>query len=512
VRTLAIAALLGAVVWSGIRWGSSVAGGSDSYCYAHQAERWAAVLRDALRGQTGQLQAVEPLALAAPWPGPAAAFAPIGHRPSPTVDGAIVPVCPAGLSIAMAPVLLVGGRDAIFLVVPVFGALLVAAIYVLGSRYGTRIGIGAALLVAGSPPFLYQLIQPMSDVPAAALWLLAVASATGVKPRAPIVAGLATAAAVLMRPNLVPLAIPIGAFLLLRSERSWSERLKCAMVYALCAIPGVFAVALIQETFYGSPLASGYGSLDVLFSIDNVTRNASRYVAWMSLAHTPAWLLGVLSPVLLPGALTGLLLGVAFVNVAVYLPYVVFDEWWYLRFLLPAIAIALVLTVASFDALWRRLRLPAATTAVVVASVLLGAICLSHARTLGVFRLQQLEAKFERAGAFVRDRLPQNALIITAWHSGSIRFYAGRPTLVWEEIDPAWFEPMLAWTRAQRLEPFLLFETREEPLFRQRFAASPVGALDWPPMAEIASQVRIYRPDDRERYRQGTQPPTEYVR
>jgi hypothetical protein len=61
------------------------------------------------------------------------------------------------------------------------------------------------------------------------------------------------------------------------------------------------------------------------------------------------------------------------------------------------------------------------------------------------------------------------------------------------------------------LEPFLLLETREEPLFRRRFTSSPLGALDWPPAAEVASRVRIYRPDDRERYYQGRQPPVEYA-
>jgi hypothetical protein len=58
-----------------------------------------------------------------------------------------------------------------------------------------------------------------------------------------------------------------------------------------------------------------------------------------------------------------------------------------------------------------------------------------------------------------------------------------------------------------------MLDSREEPLFRQRFSAqSALGRLDWPPAAEIVSQVRVYRPDDRERYLRGAQPPTEYFR
>jgi hypothetical protein len=67
--------------------------------------------------------------------------------------------------------------------------------------------------------------------------------------------------------------------------------------------------------------------------------------------------------------------------------------------------------------------------------------------------------------------------------------------------------------RSRGFEPFLLFETWEEPAFRTRFGAqSVIGRLDWRPAAEVASQVRVYRPGDRERYLRGVQPPTEYVR
>src|SRR5688572_18382809 len=146
MRRAGIALLLAAVVAVGLRWGTFVAGGSDSYCYVHQAERWA----------SGRLQVPEPLALEAPWPNAPLTFAPAGHVPSPSVAGAIVPICPAGLSIAMAPFLAIGGRDAVFIVVPLFGALLVAATFVLGRRFGARVGLASAILASCSPVFLYQ--------------------------------------------------------------------------------------------------------------------------------------------------------------------------------------------------------------------------------------------------------------------------------------------------------------------------------------------------------------------
>ena len=78
MRRAALALLLATVVFAGVHWGTFVAGGSDSYCYAAQAERWA----------SGRLRVVEPLALEAPWPNAAMTFAPAGHVPSPVMPGA----------------------------------------------------------------------------------------------------------------------------------------------------------------------------------------------------------------------------------------------------------------------------------------------------------------------------------------------------------------------------------------------------------------------------------------
>jgi hypothetical protein len=92
-----------------------------------------------------------------------------------------------------------------------------------------------------------------------------------------------------------------------------------------------------------------------------------------------------------------------------------------------------------------------------------------------------------------------------------VRFYGRRKTLVWDQLDPAWLDRALVYIRAKGYEPYLLLERREEPDFRQRFAGSAVARLDWPPMVEIGSQVRIYRPEDRDRYFRGTPPATEFV-
>jgi hypothetical protein len=502
MRRVAVAVLVAATSAVGVGWGTFAAGGSDSFCYLHQAQRWA----------SGMLLAPEPLALEAPWPDAPLTVAPAGHIPSPTVPGTIVPICPAGLSMAMAPLIAVGGIQAAFLLVPLFGGLLVAATYLAGSRFGRRIGLASALVTAASPIVLYQLVQPMSDVPAAALWMAAVAAATSTRRDAARWAGVASGTAIVVRPNLVFLAVPLAAFLLWRSERPARRRVWDGAVFSVGVLAGSAIVALVQLAFYGSPLRSGYGPLAGLFDVGNVVPNALRYATWLTETQTLSWLLALLAPALLPGALSRLFAALVLVNFACYLPYAVFEDWSYVRFLLPTLPLVLILMVASIDAICRRVMPWTARPIVAVATVALVIAGVREAEARQAFRLHALEARYVQAGSFVARRLAENTFVITSWQSGSVRFYSGRPTLVWDQLDPTWLDRAVAFLRERGFEPVLLFESWEEPLFRQRFRSSILGALDWPPAVEIAARVRIYRLEDREKYRAGVQAPTEYVR
>jgi hypothetical protein len=505
VLALLVAVTMG-VTWT---WGSFVAGGSDSYCYLHQATRWADAL---VHLSTDRLQPVEPLALEAPWPNADAAFAPVGHIASPTVPGASVPVCASGLSILMAPLVAAGGREAAFLLMPAMAGLLVLATAIAGSRFGARVGLASALLVAASPVVLYQAVQPMSDVTAAALWVLAAAMATDTRRSHGIVAGLAAGLAITVRPNLLPIGVVIGLFLLLRVERGWQERLALAFAFAAGSAAGCVVVALIQLTFYGSPFSSGYGSLAALFALEHVGPNLQRYASWLWQTQSLVVLLALAAPLLLPGHISALFLGMFAVNVALYAPYTVFDDWSFLRFLLPTIPLVLVLGVAAFDGVWRRLRLPAPAIALGVATLALSVFTVGEARDRHAFRLQGMEARFRTAGEWVGRELPANAIAIAGWHSGSVRFYGNRATLMWDGIDSGSLDGALEFLRARGYQPYFVFESWEEPEFRRHFRGSTAAALDWPPVAEIASQVRVYDVAGRDRYFRGEGQPTRYVR
>jgi hypothetical protein len=296
-----------------------------------------------------------------------------------------------------------------------------------------------------------------------------------------------------------------------------------AAVYALWSAPGCLLVAAIQHSLYGSPLASGYGSLQVLFSIDHIAPNLIRYATWLWSSETPAILLVAIAPFVIPGSLSTVLLALFLVNVVLFVPYLVFDDWSFLRFLLPTIPFLMVLVAAVLDAIvvrvlhagmspvhvWPR---RGAAAAIVLPVAVMAPAMVQQARVRHAFELQGMEARFAHAGEFVARRLPANALVITDYESGSVPFYSGRRTLAWRALDPMWLDRAVAFVENQGLEPYLMFERWEEREFRERFAASRFGSLDWPPMAEVATQVRVYRVADRDRYRSGSAIPTEYVR
>jgi hypothetical protein len=458
---IAAAASLAALVFA-IAWSSRAAGGSDSSCYALQAEAFA----------HGQATLASPVAAALSG-APNAVFAPAGFLPSPRTFGAAVPICAPGLALAMAPAWRIRPA-AVFLVVPISAALLVWLTFVLGRLVdGDETGACAAVLVACSPIFLYQAVQPMSDVPAAAAWLAALVSAS------PLASGVWASIALLIRPNLA-LLVPL---------LPWRKRGQPPWSHVLGAAPGVLVLLALNAVRYGSPLASGYGPTDVLFSLAHVLPNATRYTRWMIETQSPFVLLALAAPFLLRrdvarARLAWISLAAVALVEATYLAYTVFDDWWYLRFLLPALPLLLALSVAAVRALAGRASAAALT-------LVLSVWYLHAARDRHVTELQALEARFARAGEYAARHLPSNAVVVAGQESGGIRFHGGRDTIAWDAIPPAELDATLASLRANGRAPYFALEDGEDERFRQRFAGQRAGALDWRPMEELSGPPRV---------------------
>jgi hypothetical protein len=252
-------------------------------------------------------------------------------------------------------------------------------------------------------------------------------------------------------------------------------------------VPGVVLLGAIQFVRYGSPLASGYGPFGDLFALANVAPNLARYPRWLVETHTPFvwfWLLAPLWIVRTAAAVkpfAWLCYAFCLAVTAAYLPYVYFQpqEWFYTRFLLPALPLMLLLGCAVAIDLLRRL-LPRAAV-VPVAACLAAALavwCGLRVHALGVFELRASEQKYPAAGAFVRERLPASAIVLAMQHSGSLRYYSGRRTLRWDLLDPHALDAAVAAVRASGHEPFAVLDRVEVAEFRSRFAGAGQGAVD----------------------------------
>src|SRR5207245_5515340 len=165
----------------------------------------------------------------------------------------------------------------------------------LGQRAGSPlIGAAAAIILASSPVFLFQLLWPMSDIPAAAFWTAALLCALTPRRYASIAAGLYASVAIAIRPNLAPLAAILFVFLFL-TNRGWRA-------FALAVLPSFCLIALVNAYLYGSPLLSGYGGLGTLYALGNGPINVTRYGGWLLTTQTPPRPLALAGPAAPPRA------------------------------------------------------------------------------------------------------------------------------------------------------------------------------------------------------------------
>ena len=498
--SLVIAALcVLAVAAVGFRFGTYAAGGSDSSCYALMADAFAA----------GKMQPSSDLVAEVPWPEAPKTFTPGGFVPSETRPSASAPVCAPGFSLLLAPLAVIGGPDAVFILSPIAGALLVWLTF-LAARHiaGPLAGAMAAVLVAASPPMLYQVVQPMNDVATAALWMATFVALVG---RRWTVAGVCCGLALLVRPNLLPLGA-IAAFFV-ATNRSATRAGVGAFLAA--ALPFGLIVLWLNSALYGSPRRTGYGQLGSLFGHQAAAINAPRYLSWLIETHTPFPLLAFAAPFVVPGdrrSEAWLATGLILATCLIYFIYTPFDEWSYLRFLLPAIALMLVLACSATVTVLQ--YAPVAGRIVVIGAIVagIGLFCVREAKDRLAFNLRFLEQRYRSAGRVVGDRLPPNAVVLSVWDSGAVRFHGRREALSWAGLDPVWLDRGLAWLDAHGRPPYILLESWEEQPFRDRFGAhSDIGKLDWPPKYEVDRAVRIYDPKDRARYDRGEGIQTEYL-
>jgi hypothetical protein len=479
-----------AAVWAltaGLLFGTFAAGGADSYGYVSQALLFA----------EGRLVDTVPLDSSYEWPHAHKTMTPLGFRMG-TQPGVIAPTYPPGLPLLMMPATFVSAR-AVYFVVPLFGMLAVWLTYRLGRACGDPLAAGiAAALVSVSPTFLFQVVQPMSDVPATACWLAALLLAARTTSPAPGSAGAAASLAILIRPNLAPLAIV--PLLLVTSSVPRGRRLRSAALFVGAMIPAGLALVWIQSFRYGSAFGSGYGDLDHLFSWRNVGPNLERYPRWLTETHTWFIWLAIVAPFVLlrRDARVRALGWAAFAFsaglLAIYLPYAYFQphEWNYSRFLLPAIPLLLLLATMVAAVAIRKVPPPARLPIASLLFLTLIGFCLRTAEQRHAFSIRHGEQRYLKVGDYVHRRLPADAIVFAGQHSGSIRLYGRRPIVRSDLLEPDALDPVLATLRSNGRMPFMVVDEVEFTEFRARFGAARQAGVDQARLVGLVENVRIY--------------------
>jgi 4-amino-4-deoxy-L-arabinose transferase-like glycosyltransferase len=457
-----------------------IAGGSDAYGYVSQAELWLA------RSPVVHQPWVEHV----PWPNGAWTFSPLGYRPADHHGtGSIVPTYSPGLPMLMAAAKFIAGHCALFAVVPLSLAASVLATYGIGRRLGSPwAGVIGGWLVATSPVVLEVAVESLTDVPVMAAWALAFVLLMGRGAGAAVGSGLCAALAILIRPNLVPLAAPLGLWFLIRrtgANRAAAIRVRDAVLFALAVAPGIASVALINRHFYAAASASGYGDLGSMFGLPHVWPNLQRFVVWIAETQTPLAFLGLgalFVPLrrFWPAVPDRRIFAVIVLFVAmlwgIYSAYLVFDSPGYLRFLLPAwplmfVALGSVLTAAG------RAYGAAARWICALLAILLGAWNAHTAVSRGALDQRQAARHEAPIGRLVREHTAGNSVILAVHRSGSLRYYAGRITMRYDMLDPEWLDRSVAWFDARGVRVYAVLDEREAAEAKNRFASQRLSAV-----------------------------------
>jgi 4-amino-4-deoxy-L-arabinose transferase-like glycosyltransferase len=440
-----------------------VAGGSDSSGYLNSARLLT----------TGRLQTEVrvPSEFGVPSEVTRKHFSPAGFNTFPG-NPHLAPVYPIGLPLhfALAGKLL-GGNAGPFLV------QLLAAVGAVGLCYrlSRELGIDYALSAAGAamlavfPVFIFTSIQTLSDT-LATTWTL-VALLCGLRARVSacwaIACGAALAIGVLVRPTNLAVAPALIVLIGLNVRRlAW---------FVAGGVPGAVWLAFYNHQLFGGALRSGYGNIYADFGLQHFGPGVRHFIRWI-LLFLPAPTLAFPIAALMdrPGRkreLVALLLAaVAFIGL--YLFYEIFrEDWWCLRYILPAIAALIPAGLLGAEAIargpgsrWPRAFRPALALVLTVWAV---GNSWYWTKRLSVFQVPKYERAYADAARAVRAQAPPGALVVCAQLSGALYYYTDLPTLIFDAITPEEFAQYTLRARgATRAIYAVLFDVEEERALR----------------------------------------------
>ncbi len=410
----------------------AVPGGSDNSGYFNEARLFA----------RGQIHA--PMRTLAGIPANEIPFlyVPLGFMPAADGTPRLVPTYPPGLPLMLVAIGRIAGwdhaGDALLLIHSLAG---IALVFALGRICGLPESwslAGAAVLIA-SPLYLFTSLQALSDVPAT-VWATA-AVVTAFKSREKtgwaLLSGICISIGFLIRPNNFLIAIPVLIAVGMSPRR--------VFLVVLGSLPGLATWMAINRLAYGAPLRSGYGAIGNEFHTALISGTLTYYVRWLPLLLSP---LVFVAPAIV--ALYRFAPRVSAVLFSWALAYLAFfsayrwthEQWWFLRFLLPA-APALIVAALVVSHFWFaivRERYPESVRRILPLLLLAAAISV-EVRQTGPLReawsIGHGERKYGRVSAWLNAHVPADSAIVMSQASGALFYFTNFTLLRYEDMNPS---------------------------------------------------------------------------
>ena len=299
----------------------------------------------------------------------------------------------------------------------------------------------AAGVVGLSPVYLFEGLQPVSDVPALVWVTTAVYFAwqSRARPWLAVLAGLALALAVMIRPSNLLGAVPVFLCLI----GCWRQTTYCA----LAGIPGAAWLAWYQHALYGSWRTTGYGDIHTSFAFEFIRPTLQSYAMWLPELLTPLVVLGFAGPFVrtIPGRVRLVLTAWAAVFLAFYATYwCTWDNWYNMRFVLPAFPAMIILALFVVKNLAERFGLAlfasgrALRTVIPTAALVIASLGFAGLRTSAREIVYWMHAnhKPREVSVWLRDHIPANAVVFAKHITGSLFYYTDL-TFVRLDYEPA---------------------------------------------------------------------------
>jgi 4-amino-4-deoxy-L-arabinose transferase-like glycosyltransferase len=368
-------------------------------------------------------------------------YVPLGYKPAPDGTSRLVPTYPPGLSLMLIPAAgVVGWRhagDAVLLLHSLAG---LALTFALGRAFGLSRpwSLAGAVALAASPLYLFMSLWAMSDVPAMAWTTAAVVTAwkSRDRPAWALAAGVCSGVAFLVRPSDFLIALPM-LLAMGYSPRRW-------ILAAAGGLPAVAVLMAINHAAYGGYLESGYGTIWNEFHSSLVVGTLLFSGRWLPLIISPVV---VLAPAIVgffrsrPGV-AAVLAAWAASYIGFYSPYRwTHEDWWFLRFLLPAapalVVAGLIVMRSGFE--WLQARIPGTRLRPVFILLFMATVAveLKQIRPLHAWSIGHGELKYGRVAAWLNANVPKNSAIVGLQFSGATYYFTNFILVRSDEMDPA---------------------------------------------------------------------------